>query len=84
MQFERMNGLLREVATRHPGHVGLIDLASRVCPSGPPCSYFVDGIGVGETYGNGVRGDGAHYGIVGSLWVAEWLVPRILSTANRL
>ncbi|MGH9207019.1 MAG: SGNH hydrolase domain-containing protein, partial [Acidimicrobiales bacterium] len=84
MEFERMNGLLRQVAARHPGHVGLIDLSLRVCPSGPPCPYIVDGVGAGQYATFAVRPDGAHYGIVGSLWVSEWLVPRIVATTNRL
>jgi peptidoglycan/LPS O-acetylase OafA/YrhL len=81
MDFERLNGLLREVAASHPGRVATVDLASRVCPTGPPCPYVVDGIGQGEAYGNGLREDGLHYGPVGSLWVAEWLVPKILAVA---
>jgi SGNH domain (fused to AT3 domains) len=79
LDFERLNGLLTEVAAAHPGRVTTIDLASRVCPSGPPCPYVVDGIGTSEADINGVRLDGEHYGLAGSLWVAEWLLPKIVA-----
>jgi peptidoglycan/LPS O-acetylase OafA/YrhL len=76
-EFERLNGLLKDVAAAHPGRVTTINLAARVCPTGPPCPYIVDGIGASQAYGNGVRADGEHYGLAGSLWVAEWLLPKI-------
>ncbi len=69
-----MNAMLRQVAARYPGHVGVLDLSARVCPTGPPCPY--------EERGLVVRPDDAHYGPAGSLWVATWLVPRILSTVR--
>ena len=77
-----MNGLLREVAARHPGRVGLVDLASRVCPSGPPCPYVVDGVGAGQPAADSVRPDDYHYEVAGSLWVAQWLIPQILAFVN--
>ncbi len=76
---ERMNGMLKEVAAAHPGRVATIDLAARVCPSGPPCPYFVAGIGQGKPYGYGVRGDGEHYGVEGGIYVAEWMLPQIVA-----
>ena len=66
--FERLNQLEAQVAARIP-HAKLVDLAARVCPSGPPCPLVVDKVWV--------RGDGVHYSAVGSLWVAQWLVPRL-------
>ena len=66
--FERLNALEAQVAARIP-HVKLVDLAARVCPSGPPCPLVVDKVWA--------RGDGAHYTLAGSLWVALWLVPRL-------
>ena len=72
--FEQLNGLLRDIAASHPGRVRLIDLASRVCPSGPPCQSVIDGVWV--------RPDNAHYGATSSLWVAEWLIPKILAGGN--
>ena len=47
----------------------MIDLATRVCPTGPPCKLLVDNIFV--------RGDGKHYTAGGSLWVARWLTPQL-------
>jgi peptidoglycan/LPS O-acetylase OafA/YrhL len=66
--FERLNAFLTQFATHTP-HVKLIDLATRVCPSGPPCPLVVDDIAV--------RGDGAHYTGDGSLWVARWIMPQL-------
>ncbi len=72
--FERLDAVLREVAREHPGRVGVINLSDRVCPSGPPCPMVVNGLVV--------RPDFAHYGPAGSLWVAEWLTPRIFSATQ--
>ena len=66
--FARLNSLLTDFAARTP-HVRVIDLAARVCPSGPPCPRVVDNVWV--------RGDGAHYTSEGSLWVARWLMPQL-------
>jgi peptidoglycan/LPS O-acetylase OafA/YrhL len=66
--FERLNALLTDVAARVP-HVRMVDLASYVCPSGPPCPLGVDNVWV--------RADGAHYSSEGALWVARWLMPQL-------
>ena len=76
LAYARMNKMLREVAVRNPGHVGVVNLAARVCPSGPPCPLVVNGIWV--------RGDGLHYGQKSSVWVARWLIPQILAAAKKL
>jgi hypothetical protein len=47
----------------------LVNLAGFVCPGGPPCPFFPEGIGA--------RDDGVHYSAEGSLWVARWLLPRL-------
>jgi hypothetical protein len=80
--FERLNSLLRKVASQHPGRVGLVNLESRVCPSGPPCPYWLNI--PGQTRRLNVRPDDEHYGAPGSLWVSEWLVPHILAAAKPL
>jgi len=72
--FARLNSMLRQIAARHPGHIGVLDLSARVCPSGPPCPYRVGGLII--------RPDDEHYESAGSLWVATWLVPRVLSTVR--
>ncbi len=66
--FRRLNELEAKFAARTP-NVKLVDLAAKVCPTGSRCSIVVDNMIV--------RGDGAHYSTVGSLWVARWLVPRL-------
>lgn len=72
----RMNELLRRVAAQYPGEVGIVDLASRLCPAGPPCPYEID-----QTI---ARPDDLHYDPETSLWVAEWLMPQIVATAASL
>jgi hypothetical protein len=50
---------------------------------GPPSRltfYVVDGIGTSEADINGVRLNGEHYGVAGSLWVAEWLLSKIVAS----
>jgi peptidoglycan/LPS O-acetylase OafA/YrhL len=82
--YEKMNALLVEVAARHPKHVAVVDLAARVCPSGPACPYVVDGMGDNSTGKGSVRPDTIHYGPSGSLWTARWLIPRILTAAKSI
>ncbi len=72
--FERMNSMLVQASKMDPNDVKVIDLASLVCPSGPPCSYLVEGLSL--------RPDNFHYGAVGTLWVAKWLVPRIVADSS--
>ena len=84
-QYERMNRLLREVAARHPHQVAVIDLGARVCPSGPGCPYVVTAFDpTPATADQTLRTDGIHYLVSVSLWVAQWLVPRIAATAKGL
>jgi len=84
VSYEQMNALLGEVAARNPHHVSVVDLESRVCPSGPPCAYIVDEFHSNPSSGvqQILRPDGFHYFLPGSLWVAKWLVPRIAETAK--
>jgi hypothetical protein len=98
--YERMNAMLRQAALRHPGAVGVVDLEARVCASGPPCPYQVPGFNPAitphsPTYNCGgvptsvpcrdtLRPDGLHYIPAGSVWVAEWLVPRLAAEAKVL
>ena len=72
--FARFNDLLLQVAASDPSHVRVVNLESKVCPSGPPCPYIVDGMPI--------RPDDMHYSSKGSLWVSEWLMPRILAAAR--
>jgi peptidoglycan/LPS O-acetylase OafA/YrhL len=84
-QYEQMNALLREVAARHPQKVAVINLGARVCPSGPGCPYVVKAFDpTPATADQILRPDELHYLAPGSLWVAQWLVPRIAATAKGL
>jgi peptidoglycan/LPS O-acetylase OafA/YrhL len=69
--YLRFNTFLREFAAMHEHNVSIIDLAARVCPGGPPCPSVVGGVWA--------RGDDLHYGPEGSLWVARWLMPKLLT-----
>ena len=85
IDYEHMNALLTAVAARHPGKVGVVDLEARVCPSGPPCPFVVDGIGsTVATEKQAIRPDFLHYLPAGSLWVARWLVPQIAAEAKKV
>ncbi len=85
IQYEEMNAMLKEIAARHPRQVATVDLQARVCPSGPPCPYVVDGFGhTIATASQSIRPDDIHYQPASSLWVAEWLVPRIAAAAKKL
>jgi hypothetical protein len=86
LEQERMNALLRRVAARYPHHVAVVNLQTRVCPSGPPCVYLV--LRHAETIQqlaiDTVRPDGLHYGGPGALWTAKWLVPQIAAAEKGL
>ena len=85
LDYERMNALLTEVAARDPDHVAVVNLGARVCPSGPPCPFVVDGIGsTVATEKQAIRPDLVHYLPGGALWVARWLVPQIEAAAKKL
>jgi hypothetical protein len=85
LAFERMNRLLGVVAAKHPHQVAVVKLDARVCPSGPPCPYVVDGFGsTVATAVQAIRPDDIHYLPAGSLWVAKWLVPQISAAARHL
>ncbi len=67
--YLRLNALLRRFAARHRDDVMLVDVASLVCPSGPPCPAIVDGMQA--------RPDSRHYTPAAAVWVARWLLGRI-------
>ncbi len=66
--FDSLNVFLARFAAKTP-HVKLVDLANFECPAGPPCPPLV--------HGQWIRGDGEHYDVPGSLYVARWLMPRL-------
>ena len=54
----------------------VIDVAKKVCPNGPPCPAHVDGVEPRKL-------DGAHFDPASSVWLARWMLPRILSAVSR-
>ena len=92
IKYEQMNSLLKKVAAQYPRTVATVDLAQRVCPSGPPCPYLVHGYKIkkvpGETVDQQIsetlRPDEIHYSALGSLWVARWLVPLVAAAEKNL
>jgi peptidoglycan/LPS O-acetylase OafA/YrhL len=83
LSYGPMNSLLREAAAQHSTRVAVVNLAARVCPSGPPCPYIVDGHGA-RHFIKAIRPDDFHYSPAGALWVAKWLVPQIAAAAKKL
>jgi hypothetical protein len=73
-EYVRLNGLLGRFAREHPRQVTLVDLASKVCRRGPPCPTEVDGFRP--------RTDGSHYSPAGAVWLARWLLPRVIAAAG--
>ncbi len=67
--YARLNALLRRFAARHPDNVSLVDLASRLCPDGPPCPAHVDGLEA--------RPDGRHFTPTSSVWAARFVLSEI-------
>ena len=81
--YEQMNALFEEVAARHPHDVAVINLEAKVCPSGPPCQYVVDGRGATSAL-DAIRPDGLHYLPRSALWVAASLVPQMVAAQQAL
>lgn len=73
--YARLDAIDRRFAARHPETVTLVDLAHRVCPSGPPCPEEVDGIRM--------RPDGRHFTPAAASIEAKWLMPQIVATPPR-
>jgi hypothetical protein len=72
--YARLDALDRRFTALHPGQVTLVDLAHRVCPSGPPCPETVDGIRM--------RPDGRHFTPTAAALEARWLLPQIVATVH--
>ncbi len=72
--YGRLDAIVREFARRHPDQVTLLDLASRLCPDGPPCPRKVDG--------RVPRPDGRHLDSFGAGRQARWLYPQLVELAR--
>jgi len=70
--YVRLNTLLRQFQARHPDSVTLVDLAAKLCPSGPPCPAFV-----ARTQ---PRPDGRHFTPSAATWAARWLLSEVFPT----
>jgi peptidoglycan/LPS O-acetylase OafA/YrhL len=70
-RFELMNEEIRAFAARHQEGITLIDLAHKLCPSGPQCPAGIDGI-------EPRHDDGVHFPAVGSAWLTHWMLPTLL------
>ena len=74
VEFERLEDL-EKLRLSFEATLKTVHLTDRVCPSGPPCPNEVDGMVI--------RPDRYHYSFSSSLWVAKWLVPKILMAARK-
>jgi hypothetical protein len=74
-KFGDMDARLAAFARRHPRGAELLDVAKEICPNGPPCPARVDGVEPRAL-------DGAHFDPEGSVWLARWMLPRILAAVN--
>jgi len=72
--YARLNNIQRRFAAQHRDKVVLVDLASRVCPGGPPCPAEVDGIRL--------RPDGRHFTPEAAAIEAHWLLPKLVRAAS--
>jgi peptidoglycan/LPS O-acetylase OafA/YrhL len=70
-QFEHLNQLFQTFAAQHAESVTIVDFARIVCPNGPPCPEYVDGIRLRPR-------DGGHFEGGGPAWVAPRLLDAIL------
>ncbi len=61
-------------AARHRDKVVLVDMASRVCPGGPPCPVDVDG--------RRLRPDERHFTPEAAVIEARWLIPKLVRAAS--
>ncbi len=71
--YARLNTILHEFVAQNPSDVSLVDLASQVCPNGPPCPEDIDGLRL--------RPDGRHFTPTAASIEARWLMPQLVAVA---
>ena len=69
--YALLNTLFRTFAADNPDTVKVVHLARIVCPTGPPCPEFIDGVRLRPR-------DGGHFLDGGPAWVAPRLLDAIL------
>jgi peptidoglycan/LPS O-acetylase OafA/YrhL len=72
--YVRLNALLRRFQARHRDNVTIVDLAAKLCPSGPPCPERVDGLHA--------RPDGRHFTPTAAARATRWLLPQVFGNAR--
>jgi hypothetical protein len=70
--YARLNQLLERFARRHHDRVTVVDLASQLCPNGPPCPERARALGDIVA-----RPDGRHFTPEASTRVARWVLEAI-------
>jgi hypothetical protein len=73
-RIDALNRFFRHYVRERPG-VALVDLASIVCPDGPPCPETRDGVTLRPR-------DGGHFSEDGARWVAPFLFDEIARAAQ--
>jgi peptidoglycan/LPS O-acetylase OafA/YrhL len=73
--YARLDDIDRRFAQPNPQSVTVLDLAHRICPNGPRCPEFVDGMRM--------RPDGRHFAPQAASIAANWLMPKIVAVARR-
>jgi hypothetical protein len=74
-KFADLDERLAAFVARNSRGAGLLNVAKTLCPNGPPCSTDVGGVEPRKL-------DGAHFDPAGSVWLARWMLPRILAAAG--
>ena len=71
VRLMKLAALQRSYVRAHP-EIGLVDLAARLCPDGPPCPAVVDGVTPRPA-------DGSHFEGPGAQWVADQIFPQLVT-----
>lgn len=70
-----LNHLYDQFAKAHPIDTRVLDLASMICPYGPPCPAVVDGFSPRPK-------DGGHFSTEGAAWLAPRFLDQLASVAG--
>ncbi len=73
--YLHLNALFRLFAAQHSDSVTVVDLASIICPTGPPCPATVNGVQLRPH-------DGGHFAGDGPAWVAPHLLDAVMRELN--